>query len=66
MAEQQLVDLRTVRIDPSLPTGERLRSFVAQIRDPYHFRVGETEVRVSFSDTQQTVTENFIDMIASL
>lgn len=63
---EQLVDLRGVKIDPNLPSEERIRSFVAQIKNPYHFKVGDTVVRVSFANTQNTITDNFIHMIASM
>lgn len=40
----QLVDIRDVKIDSSLPTEERIKSFVEQIRDPYQFKIGSTVV----------------------
>lgn len=65
-ADEQLVDIRDVKIDRALPAEERIRSFVEQIRDPYKFRVGDVVVEVSFADTQNTITDNFINMIASM
>lgn len=62
----QLVDIRDVRIDSSLPTEERIKSFVEQIKDPYQFKVGSTVVRVEFANTQNTITDNFINMVASM
>ena len=62
-ADEQLVD---VKIDRTLPTEERIRSFVEQIRDPYKFKVGDVVVKVSFANTQNTITDNFINMIASM
>lgn len=64
--EDQLVDIRSVKIDRSLPTKERVRSFVDQIKDPYHFKVGDTIVNVSFANTRKTITDNFVNMIASM
>ena len=61
-----LVDIRDVKIDSSLPTEERIKSFVEQIKDPYHFNVGSTVVRVAFANTQNTITDNFINMVASM
>ena len=63
---EALVDLLDVTIDTDLPHEERIRSFVKQIKDPYHFKVGDTEVRVSFANTQNTITDNFMNMIASM
>lgn len=62
----QLVDIRDVKIDRSLPSEERIRSFIEQIKNPYRFKVGNTVVRVSFANTQNTITDNFINMIASM
>ena len=62
----QLVDIRDVRIDRSLPSEERIKSFIEQIKNPYQFKVGSTVVNVSFANTQNTITDNFINMIASM
>ena len=64
--QEPLVDIREVKIDRSLPSEERIRSFVRQIKNPYRFKVGDTVVQVSFANTQNTITDNFIHMIASL
>ena len=65
-ADEQLVDIRDVKIDRTLPTEERIRSFVEQIRDPYKFKVGDVVVQVSFANTQNTIPDNFINLIASM
>ena len=62
----QLVDIRDVKIDSSLPTEERIKSFVEQIRDPYQFKIGSPVVHVAFANTQNTLTDNFINMVASM
>ena len=45
----QLVDLKSVSIDKSLPVSERMRSFVKQIKNPYLFKVDDITVKVEFS-----------------
>ena len=45
----QLVDLRSVSVDKSLPVPERMRSFVKQIKNPYLFKVDDITVKVEFS-----------------
>lgn len=60
-AAEQLVDIRDVKIDRSLPSEERIKSFIEQIKNPYQFKVGNTVVRVSFANTQNTITDNFIN-----
>lgn len=63
---EQLVDIREVKIDRSLPSEERIKSFIEQIKNPYQFKVGDTVVKVSFANTQNTITDNFINMIATM
>ncbi len=62
--KERLVDLRDVHIDPSLPKAERIRSFVQQVKDPYHYRVGDVEVRVSYTDTSATLEDRFAQMLS--
>ena len=45
----QLVDLRSVSIDKSLPVPERLSSFVRHVKNPYLFKVDDITVKVEFS-----------------
>ena len=63
---ETLVDIRDVKIDRSLPLEERVRSFVEQIKNPYLFKVGNTVVRVSYANTQATINDNFVNLLASL
>ena len=61
-----LVDIRDVKIDRTLPTEERVKSYVEQIKNPYCFRVGDVKVHISYSDEAQTLNDSFSSMIASL
>ena len=61
-----LVDIRDVKIDRTLPVEERMKSYVEQIKNPYLFKVGNTVVRVSYANTQATINENFVNLLASL
>ena len=62
----ELVDIRDVVIDKSLPLEERVRSYVEQIKDPYRFKVGDVVVRVSYADKDKSLTDGFTSMIASM
>ena len=62
----ELVDIRDVVIDKSLPLEERVRSYVEQIKDPYRFKVGDVVVRVSYADKDKSLTDSFTSMIASI
>ena len=62
----ELVDIRDVVIDKSLPLEERVRSYVEQIKNPYMFKCGTTIVRVSYANTTQTINDNFLNLLMSL
>ena len=47
--QDQLVNLRSVSIDKSLPVPERMSTFVKQIKNPYLFKVDDITVKVEFS-----------------
>ena len=61
-----LVDIRDVRIDRSTSVEERMKSYVEQIKNPYMFKVGNTVVRVSYANTQATINDNFVNLLASM
>ncbi|PWM68213.1 MAG: hypothetical protein DBX61_04070 [Clostridiales bacterium] len=61
-----LVDIRDIKIDKSLPTEERIKSYVEQIKNPYKFKVGDVIVKVSFSGNENTISDNFVNMIANM
>ena len=62
----ELVDIRDVVIDKSLPLEERVKSYVEQIKDPYCFKVGDVVVRVSYAGKDKSLTDSFTSMIASM
>lgn len=49
---EQLVDLRSVSIDKSLPISKRLCSLREQVKNPYLFRVDDITVKVEFSSSK--------------
>lgn len=61
-----LVDIRDVKIDRSMSVEDRMKSYVEQIKNPYMFKVGNTVVRVSYADTQATINDNFVNLLASM
>ena len=61
-----LVDIRDVKIDRTQPVEERMKSYVEQIKNPYLFKVVNTVVRVSYANTQATINDNFVNLLASL
>ena len=61
-----LVDIRDVKIDRSMSVEERMKSYVEQIKNPYMFKVGSTVVSVSYANTQATINDNFVNLLASM
>lgn len=61
---EALVDIRDVKINPDLPIEEKIKSFVEQVRNPYHFRVGKVKVRVSYADTDNTLNDSFARLLS--
>lgn len=61
-----LVDIRDVKIDRSMSVEDRMKSYVEQIKNPYVFKVGNTVVRVSYANTQATINDNFVNLLASM
>lgn len=61
-----LVDIRDVEIDCSMSVEDRMKSYVEQIKNPYMFKVGNTVVRVSYANTQATINDNFVNLLASM
>lgn len=52
-----LVDIRTVTVDKSLPKEERIADFVRQIKNPYRFRCGDFVVNACFAGNGVTLEE---------
>ena len=61
-----LVDIRDVKIDRSMSVEDRMKSYVEQIKNPYMFKVGNTVVRVSYANTQATINDNFVNLLARM
>lgn len=61
-----LVDIRDVKIDRSMSVEDRMKSYVEQIKNPYMFKVGNTVVRVSYANTQATINDNFVNLLAGM
>ena len=55
--KEELVDIRTVKLDGFMPVEVRLSCFLSQIKNPYCFSYDSTPVRISFSDEEHTLRE---------
>lgn len=63
---RHLRDIRGVKINPSLPRGERIRSFLEQIGDPYCYLDGSTVVSVGYADTSVTLEDRLRSYVSTL
>ena len=48
--DSELVDIRDVSVDQSLPREERITEFLRQIKNPYCFKCGKFTVRAQFAE----------------
>ena len=48
VSPDDLVDLKDIQIDPSLPKEERIASFIRQFKNPYCYNCGMIVVKVGF------------------
>ena len=61
--KNSLVDLNSVAIDDSLPVGERVESFIQQVKNPYCFRIGNVAVKVNYKESGPSFQQNFEDLL---
>ncbi len=58
-----LADILKIEIDNSLSGIEKKKEFLRQIRNPYLYRQGEYVVKLSFADTDATLTDRLKEYI---
>ena len=57
--KRSLVDIKSIRIDPSLPIEARMRAYLEQVRNPYCFLSGETPVKLRFAEQGINLDDTF-------
>lgn len=57
ITNENLVDIRDVKVDKTLPKNERIVSFIRQIKNPYHFRCGDFVITTRFTEGGQTLEQ---------
>lgn len=60
---EALADILEIAIDDSLSGAEQKREFLRQIGNPYLYRQGEYIVKLSFADTDATLTDRLKEYI---
>ena len=58
-----LADILEIKIDCDLSSTEKKREFIRQIKNPYLYRQGEYVVKLSFADTDATLTDRLKEYI---
>jgi hypothetical protein len=53
----ELVDIRDVHVDNTLPKRERVAEYLRQIKDPYHFKCDRFTVTVRFAKDGPTLED---------
>lgn len=61
--KSQLVDLRDVKIDQRLTKENRIKSYIKQVKNPYLFKVGDTAVRIRFTESGPSFEEKLLGII---
>ena len=59
-----LRDLLDVKINPLTTREKRVQSYIEQIVDPYHFKVGDVEVSIAFDQTNGSINDRFAEMLS--
>jgi hypothetical protein len=44
------VDIKNISLDMDAPAAERAVQYLSQVKNPYHFRVGDIAVNVEFTE----------------
>lgn len=57
-----LTDISEVTVERDRPLHERAENFIAQVRNPYLFRVGDTPVRISFTDNGPSLESQLVSV----
>lgn len=60
---ETLADILEIKIDESLSDEEKREEFIRQIKNPYLYRQGDYVVKLSFSDTDATLTDRLKEYI---
>ncbi len=58
-----LADILEIEIEGNLDDAEKKKEFIRQIGNPYLYRQGEYTVKISFADTEATLTDRLKEYI---
>ncbi len=60
---ETLADILEIKVDEDLSDTDKRKEFIRQIKNPYLYRQGEYIVKLSFADTDATLTDRLKEYI---
>ena len=64
--KSKLVDISTIKINPSDSPEKKMKDYVEQVKNPYCFLCGGYAVKLEFENNEKTMEDCFINYINSL
>lgn len=61
-----LIDIKDIKIDPSLPPKQRMEHYLKQIKNPYFFMSGDTLVHIRFINKEKSLSQSLINYFSNL
>jgi hypothetical protein len=60
------VDIKTIELDMDAPATERAEQYLRQVKNPYHFRVGDIAVNVDYTEGGKSLRDCVKSYLMSL
>lgn len=64
--KSSLIDVKSIKIDTSLPEEERILKYLEDIKNPYWFMCGKVPVQVSFRENGKDLSTLLMDFFSHL
>ena len=61
--KEELTDIRSIKLDPSVPQDLRAVYVLKEMGNPYCFRVGELSVKLEFADNAPSLQDTILDFL---
>jgi len=59
----ELVDINSIVIDENSDMKSKVLKYIEDVKNPYLFKVGDTIVKINFSDSDKTINEKIAEMV---
>lgn len=54
--KEELVDIKDISIDSTLPYELRILNYIEQIKNPYCYKMGDVVVKIEFDESENALT----------